>query len=85
MEADIIVKKMRAGFDALLMSGPQDGIKELVTMTSGQMLLMGFSGLFTRLDHDFTAMLDSTVRVQVPDLWRKVDIVQEARSYQVID
>ena len=52
-------------------------------LTSGQMLLMGFNGLFTRLDDDFTNLLEAMDAINVPDIWKKVDAVREARSMQV--
>ena len=53
-------------------------------LTSGQMLLMGFNGLFTRLDDEFSSMLETVDGLNVPDIWKKVDAVREARSMQVI-
>ena len=47
------------------------------------MLLMGFNGLFTRLQADFSDMLDAVGAVQLPDVWRKVDRIKEARAMQV--
>ena len=52
-------------------------------LTPGQMLLMGFNGLFTRLDADFTEMQEALGKLNIPDIWRKVDVVREARSMQV--
>ena len=53
-------------------------------LTSGQMLLMGFNGLFTRLDDEFSSMLETVDGLNVPDIWKKVDAVREARSMQVL-
>ena len=53
------------------------------SLTPGQMLLMGFNGLFTRLQADFSDMLDAVGAVQSPDVWRKVDRIKEARAMQV--
>ncbi len=53
------------------------------SLTPGQMLLMGFNGLFTRLQADFSDMLDAVGAVQLPDVWRKVDRIKEARALQV--
>ena len=52
-------------------------------LTSGQMLLMGFNGLFTRLESDFSELLDSLETLDVPAVWKKVDTVREAKSMQV--
>ena len=81
VDEDIIgqVRILRQKFDALL-QGDSPVMSEL---TPGQMLLMGFNGLFTQLDADFTSMLDQVAKLSVPDTWRKVDVVKEARSIQV--
>lgn len=52
-------------------------------LTSGQMLLMGFSGLFSRLEADFAELLDNMQSLDVPAVWKKVDTVREAKSMQV--
>ncbi|GFO31315.1 serine/threonine-protein kinase smg1, partial [Plakobranchus ocellatus] len=52
-------------------------------LTSGQMLLMGFDGLFTRLESDFAEVLDSVALLDVPIVWKKVDTVREAKSMQL--
>ena len=46
-------------------------------------MLMGFDGLFTRLESDFAEVLDSVAMLDVPTVWRKVDTVREAKSMQV--
>lgn len=77
---------MRVRFgDLLLAPSLAQSTSQQTTMdlTPGQMLLMGFNGLFTRLDTDFAAMLDAISKVQVPDIWRKVDVIKEASSIQV--
>lgn len=71
------VKMMRSKFDGLLQGS------NTADLSPGQMLLMGFNGLFTRLDADFTSMLDATAQLDVPDCWSKIDVVKEARSMQV--
>lgn len=58
------------------MTGVQD-------LTPGQMLLMGFNGLFTRLEEEFASLLESVDSLQVPSMWRKVDVIKEAKSLQV--
>ena len=48
------------------------------------MLLMGFNGLFLQLEADFTAMLDATTRLRLPDDWMTVvDVLSEASALQV--
>lgn len=52
-------------------------------LTPGQMLLMGFNGLFTRLDDEFRTLLECMDMMKVPDVWKKVDVIREAKSLQV--
>lgn len=47
------------------------------------MLLMGFDGLFTRLDSEFAQLLACVSVLEIPDAWRKVDAIREARTLQV--
>lgn len=70
---------MRQSFNELLQSSNM----ETSELTPGQMLLMVFNGLFTQLDNDFTDMLEMIDSVKVPDIWRKVDMVREAKGLQV--
>ncbi|XP_064619648.1 serine/threonine-protein kinase SMG1-like isoform X2 [Lineus longissimus] len=73
------VKRMRQSFNELLQSSNM----ETSELTPGQMLLMVFNGLFTQLDNDFTDMLEMIDSVKVPDIWRKVDMVREAKGLQI--
>jgi len=52
-------------------------------MTPGQMLLMGFAGMFSRLDSDFAALLEAVSAVQTLDMYKKADLVREAAMLQV--
>ena len=52
-------------------------------LTPGQMLLMGFAGLFTRLDSDFVGLVAAMSSIQGPEAWKKVDMVYEAGKIQV--
>ena len=74
-------KRLRQRFLELLQGEAVN--EEAMNLTPGQMLLMGFNGLFTRLDADFTAMLEATGTLDLPDTWRKVDVIREARGLQV--
>jgi len=53
-------------------------------MTPGQMLLMGFAGMFSRLDADFTLLLDAVTALRGIDNYKKADLVHEAAMLQVI-
>lgn len=76
-----MVGKMRGMLNELL-QGPD---QESTELTPGQMLLMGFNGLFTRLDHEFMEMLEQLDSASVPDIWKKVDVVREAKALQVCE
>ena len=52
-------------------------------LSPGQMLLMGFDGLFTRLDTEFSQLLSCVSAIDIPDAWGKVDAVCQARALQV--
>ena len=77
------VKRLRVLFNALLQGdvAHPDGS---LSLSPGQMLLMGFNGLFTRLEAEFSAMLDATAALELPDTWRKVDVIKEARALQSV-
>ena len=53
-------------------------------MTPGQMLLMGFAGMYSRLDADFKALVDAASAVQIIDKYKKADLVREAAMLQVM-
>ncbi|WAQ96320.1 SMG1-like protein [Mya arenaria] len=73
------VSSMEAQFKSLLESGMSGSPQEL---TPGQMLLMGFNGLFTRLEDEFSTLLECIDGLQVPTVWKKVDVIKEAKSLQ---
>lgn len=49
-------------------------------LTSGQMLLMGFNGLFEKLDIESANLCNALSSIDVPNSWRKVDQIKEAKS-----
>lgn len=59
------------------------GVSGMNELSPGQMLLMGFNGLFTRLDDEFHTVLACVDTMSVPDVWKKVDVIREAKSLQV--
>ena len=81
-EAAALVKQLWTRFDELLQApSDRDRSSEL---SSGQMLLMGFNGLFLQLEADFTAMLEAVTRLRVPDQWMtSIDLLAEASVLQV--
>lgn len=77
LEMMAVVKRMQTQYQEIL-AGPEEG-----EMSPGQMLLMGFNGLFTRLEDEFTGLMDAMDSLQVPEVWRKVDAVREGKAMQV--
>ena len=60
-----------------------DGSGSTSDLTSGQMLLMGFNGLFEKLETDLVARCRFMAGFSdVPTHWKKVDLIKEARSLQ---
>lgn len=78
LEMMTVVKKMQVQYQEIL-AGPGEGEE----MSPGQMLLMGFNGLFTRLEDEFIGLMDSMDSLQVPEVWKKVDAVREGKAMQV--
>ena len=52
-------------------------------LSPGQMLLMGFDGLFTCFDTEIDHLMSGIVSLDFPDSWAKVDAIREARALQV--
>ncbi|GAB6021589.1 Serine/threonine-protein kinase smg1 [Chamberlinius hualienensis] len=59
-----------------------EGESETESLSPGQMLLMGFNGLFTKLESDFWHFRECSLPIitSMPNSWRKVDVIREARS-----
>lgn len=77
LEMMTVVKRMQIQYQDLLQG------RDSSELSPGQMLLMGFDGLFTRLEDEFTDLMEAIDGLQVPDVWRKVDAVREGKSMQV--
>lgn len=76
-----IVNNMRLRFEALL-SRPAE-IQEPnqdETLTPGQMLLMGFNGLFEKLQMEGNALIATLSTLDIPPSWRKIDQIREAKE-----
>ncbi|KAH9498432.1 Serine/threonine-protein kinase smg1 [Bulinus truncatus] len=84
-EALIDIHKLELEFTELVQNCSNTNNAKLNAdqLTSGQMLLIGFNGLFTRLEADFAELLDSVESLEVPTVWKKVDTVREAKSMQL--
>jgi len=55
------------------------------TMCAGQMLLMGFNGLFEKLYLDGHALAPklSSINFNIPPCWRNLDHIREAKAFSV--
>ncbi|KZC05708.1 Serine/threonine-protein kinase SMG1 [Dufourea novaeangliae] len=76
-----VVNNMRLRFDALL-SRPAE-IQEPnqdEALTPGQMLLMGFNGLFEKLQMEGNALIATLSTLEIPAAWRKIDQIREAKE-----
>ncbi|XP_062590366.1 serine/threonine-protein kinase SMG1-like isoform X1 [Saccostrea cucullata] len=76
LEMMTVVKRMQEEYQEILSGSGED-------MSPGQMLLMGFNGLFTRLEEEFTGLMEAMDSLLVPDVWRKVDAVREGKAMQL--
>jgi hypothetical protein len=52
-------------------------------LTPGQMLLMGFNGLFEKLQLEGNALIAALDTLDTPHCWKKVDQVWEAKAMAV--
>lgn len=50
-------------------------------LTQGEMLLMGFDGLFTNVNRGRDTLLQSLSSLQSPPAWRIIDQIREAKTY----
>ncbi|KAK6170598.1 hypothetical protein SNE40_018955 [Patella caerulea] len=75
----LTVKKLQKRYNNLLQSTTTG------EMPTGQMLIMGFNGLFTRLEDEFNTLMDAmdTIILLVPESWKKIDAVRDAKALQL--
>ncbi|ESO84130.1 hypothetical protein LOTGIDRAFT_229624 [Lottia gigantea] len=73
------VKRLEKRFNSLLQQ------KNMNDMPTGQMLLMGFNGLFTRLEDEFNILMEAIdhIILLVPESWKKIDAVRDAKALQL--
>lgn len=69
-----VITELRKNFEALLHSHSSD------TLTPGQMLLMGFNGLFDKLQVESTTLITTLASLDVPTCWKKIDQLREAKT-----
>lgn len=49
----------------------------------GQLLLVVFAGLFSRIESDFKTFVNAVTSLQLPETWKMVDMVLQAQAIQV--
>lgn len=76
-----IVANMRLRFETLL-SRPAEvqDLNQEETLTPGQMLLMGFNGLFEKLQMEGNALVAILSSLDIPINWKKIDQIREAKE-----
>ena len=52
-------------------------------MSGGQMLLAGFSGLFTKVEVELSSLYETNRKMKVPDGFDHIDLVQEQKNLKV--
>lgn len=83
-----MVAELRAKFEHLLQKpSGSSGRNTDGSMSAGQMLLMGFNGLFEKLyldGHQLAPKL-SSINLNIPSCWRNLDHIREAKTFSVGD
>ncbi|XP_031845911.1 serine/threonine-protein kinase Smg1 isoform X3 [Nomia melanderi] len=76
-----VVNNMRLRFEALLSRTAEiQEPNQDETLTPGQMLLMGFNGLFEKLQMEGNALIGTLSALDIPAGWRKIDQIREAKE-----
>ncbi|KAM9392172.1 serine/threonine-protein kinase SMG1 [Pholidichthys leucotaenia] len=79
-----IIRMLRAQYSELIQPRSMDGPdQETPKMSAGQMLLVAFDGMFTQLETAFGQLTEKLSSLEVPPLWKKVDVLREARATQL--
>ncbi|XP_044735996.1 serine/threonine-protein kinase SMG1 isoform X2 [Chrysoperla carnea] len=74
-----IVAQLRSRYDAMLHSQSDDN-GSTDTLTPGKMLLMGFNGLFDKLNVESNTLISTFNSLDIPSCWKKVDQYREAKA-----
>lgn len=76
-----LVANMRLRFETLL-SRPAEAqeLNQDETLTPGQMLLMGFNGLFEKLQMEGNTLVTALSSLDIPTSWKKIDQIREAKE-----
>ncbi|XP_035223113.1 serine/threonine-protein kinase SMG1-like [Stegodyphus dumicola] len=67
------VKKLRNEFESLM----QRAEPQISGLNQGQMLLMGFNGLFTKVDSDLEILISFLDNLGIPTSWQKLDVYRD--------
>lgn len=70
-----IIANIRTQFEALLHSQSSSD-----SLTPGQMLLMGFNGLFDKLQVESHNLITTLSSLETPSCWKKIDQFKEAKA-----
>lgn len=86
-ESQDVVAKLRSKYESLLLRSPEalSAASEVGedSLVPGQMLLMGFNGLFEKLQLEGNALIAALDTLDTPLSWKKVDQVREAKAMSV--
>lgn len=75
-----VVQELRAAFEALVHSP-----EAADTLSPGQMLFMGFNGLFENIALGGNSLIATLSTLQTPVSWKNVDQLREAKALLVSD
>ncbi|KAK0173761.1 hypothetical protein PV328_006909 [Microctonus aethiopoides] len=80
-----LVANIRLRFESLLSrsSAMRNINHDSDSLTPGQMLLMGFNGLFEKLQVEGNALVSMLSSLDIPTSWKKIDQIREAKEIAV--
>ncbi|XP_034948666.1 serine/threonine-protein kinase SMG1 isoform X2 [Chelonus insularis] len=78
-----LVANMRLRFEALQSRSTDDINQDSESLMPGQMLLMGFNGLFEKLHVEGNTLITSLATLDIPTCWKKIDQIREAKEIAV--
>lgn len=68
-----LVSQLKARYQVMILPQSEN-------LSQGKMLLMGFNGLFDKLNIEFQNLINTLSALDIPLCWRKVDQVKQARN-----
>ncbi|KAG5339618.1 SMG1 kinase, partial [Acromyrmex charruanus] len=79
-----VVNNIRLRFEALLSRQAEvQDLNQEESLTPGQMLLMGFNGLFEKVQMEGNALVAILSTLDIPMNWKKIDQIREAKEMSV--